>query len=471
MELTIMLNFGFLEDPADILIFFGRFHPLVVHLPIGFLILAAVAQFASRWPKFLPITPFLHYLWALGAISAFLAVLFGYLLSLSGDYDDDTLFWHQWSGIAVLALSLACYFVFKKKGKSARFVKWPLVVLVTIAITYTGHLGGNLTHGSTYLLEYAPNPIRGMAGLSPKKEPRPKVTLLDSADIYLDLVQPMMDGKCVSCHNPGKKKGGLLLTSYTELMKGGENGEVVVVGDAEASELFRRITLPENHDDFMPSEGKRPLTDEEVDIIEFWITSGAFPNGYVTELDGKKEITGTVYTYLGLDKNSIFNQNLDPPNTTLIDSLTGNGFIINRLMRDNYFLDANFSLSERNIAQPDLDLLLDLKEQLVWLDLSNSGVTDEYLQKLGQLENLIKLDLSGNAITDNGIQNLSKLTHLESLNLYNTQVSGGLLNVLPQLNRLKSIYLWKTNINDTLAIRLRKEYKNLTIVYKRETYE
>ncbi|RKN82448.1 DUF2231 domain-containing protein [Ulvibacterium marinum] len=471
MELILMLNFGFLEDPADILIFFGRFHPLVVHLPIGFLILAAIAQFASRWPKFQPIQPFLHYLWALGSFSAFLAVLFGYLLSLSGDYDTDTLFWHQWSGIMVLALSLACYLVFKKQGKNAQFVKWSLVVLVAITITYTGHLGGNLTHGQTYLLEYAPNPIRGMAGLPPKKEPRPKVTVLDSADIYLDLVQPMMDGKCVSCHNPGKKKGDLLLTSYSELMKGGENGEVVVVGDAGASELFRRITLPENHDDFMPSEGKRPLTDEEVDIIEFWITAGAFPKGYVTKLDSKKEITETVYTYLGLDKNSIFNQTVDPPNTTLIDSLTDNGFIINRLMRDNYFLDANFSLSERKIARTDLDLLLNLKEQLVWLDLSHSGVTDEHLQKLGQLENLVKLNLSGNVISDNGIQHLSKLAHLESLNLYDTKVSEGLIDLLPKLSRLKSIYLWKTHIGDTLAVRLQEEYKNLTIIYKRETYK
>ncbi|WP_425235486.1 c-type cytochrome domain-containing protein [Ulvibacterium sp.] len=471
MELTAMLNFGFLEDPADILIFFGRFHPLVVHLPIGFLLLAAVAQFASRWPKFLPITPFLHYLWALGAISAFFAILFGYLLSLSGDYDTDTLFWHQWSGIMVLVLSLACYFIFKRQGKSIQVVKWSLVVLVVITIAYTGHLGGNLTHGSTYLLEYAPNPIRGMAGLPPKKEPRPKVTLLDSADIFLDLVQPMMDAKCISCHNPGKKKGDLLLTSYPELIKGSENGAVVTVGDAEASELFRRITLPENHDDFMPSEGKRPLTEEEVDIIEFWITAGALPKGYVTELDSKKEIVETVNTYLGLDQNTIFSQTVDPPNTSLIDSLTDSGFVVNRLMRDNYFLDANFSLSEREITQPDLDLLLGLKGQLVWLDLSHSGVTDTHLQQLGQLENLVKLNLSGNAISDDGIQHLSKLAHLESLNLYNTQISEGLLNILPQLNRLKSIYLWKTHINDTLAVRLQEEFKNIAIVYKREAFE
>jgi len=469
MELTSIPIMGFLEDPADILVFLGRFHPLVVHLPIGFLILAVLLHFIGHRTKFQPLVPFVHYLWGLGALSALFAVFLGYLLSLSGDYDEDILFWHKWSGVAVFLLSLACYFLFKPSRKKTRMLQWPLVLLAALAMMYTGHLGGSLTHGQTYLLEYAPNPIRDMAGLPPKKAARPKVIHLDSADIYLDLVQPMLDSKCTSCHNPGKKKGGLLLTSYTALMQGGENGEVIAIGDVNASELFRRVTLPENHDDFMPSEGKRPLTEEEVDIIGFWIAAGAPPQGYLTKLDSKNEITETVTTYLGLDKNLMLEQTVGAPDPARIDSLTDNGFIINRLMRDNYFLDADFGLSEKKITPSDLDLLIGLREQLVWLDLNNSGVTDEHLPKLGQLTNLIKLDLSGNPISDQGIRHLSRLVHLESLNLYNTQVSEGLLSLLPHLDRLQRIYLWKTSISDTLARQLQGVNKNLRVIYKRDS--
>ena len=423
MELILFLNAGFLDNPPDFLKFLGRFHPLVVHLPIGFLLLAALAQFATRWPKFVPIRPFLTYLWGMGAVSAALAVLFGYLLSLSGDYDEDTLFLHQWSGVAVFVLSFICYFISKRKNENTKPIQWVLIALATGAMIYTGHLGGNLTHGSTYLLEYAPNTVRSISGLPPKTKPRPKVTVLDSADVYLDLIAPIMNRKCVSCHNTGKKKGDLMLTSFTSIMKGGENGEVVTPGSIETSELFRRITLPSTHDDFMPSEGKRPLTNQEVDIIEWWISSGALAKGFITELDPEKKVLENVNNYLGLDRNTILSKEVPKPNQSILDSLSNQGFIVNRLMKNKYFLEANFSLSEKPITTTDLELLGAIKEQLIWLDLSNSQITDESLEQIGQLENLIKLDLSGNAISDVGIRSLKKLIHLESLNLYNTNVS------------------------------------------------
>lgn len=468
MELALYINMNLLEDPSDFMVFVGRFHPLVVHLPIGFLLLAAIAQFATRWPKFHPIKPFLSYLWGLGAISAAIAVLFGYLLSLTGDYDEDTLFWHKWSGVAVLVFSIICYLISKKQNEKTKPIQWVLIALATGAMIYTGHLGGNLTHGSTYLLEYAPNAVRSISGLPPKTEPRTKVTVLDSADVYLDLISPMMQGKCVSCHNTGKKKADLLLTSYANIMKGGENGEVIISGDVEASELFRRITLPENHDDFMPSEGKRPLTDQEIDIIEWWIASGAPAKVFVTELDSEKKIKETVSNYLGLDKNTILSKEVPQANQSIIDSLAGQGFIVNRLMKNNYFLEVNFSLSEKPISTTNLELLIGIKEQLIWLDLSNSQITDEYLEQIGLLENLMKLDLSGNAISDRGIQHLTKLTNLESLNLYNTEVSEGLLELLPNLTRLQKIYLWQTKVNDSLALRIQSENKSLGVVFNRE---
>lgn len=468
MELPLFLNSGLLDNPPDFFKFLGRMHPLVVHLPIGFLLLAAIAQLSTRWSKFYPIKPFLFYLWSLGAISAALAVLFGYLLSLSGDYDEHTLFWHQWSGIAVFVLSTACSFISKKQSESSGISKWVLVILTTVAMIYTGHLGGNLTHGQTYLLEYAPNPVRRIAGLPPKTIARSKVAVLDSAEVYLDLISPIMQSKCTSCHNDGKKKGDLVLTSYSNIMRGGENGEVIIPGDIAASELFRRITLPEDHADFMPSEGKNPLTEQEVAIIEWWIASGAPSEGRVTEWDPEKKIVPLVNNYLGLDKDNLFYTEVPMANQSVIDSLIDHGFVVNRLMKDNYFLEANFSLAEAELTNTALDLLLKVQMQVVWLDLSNSGVNDGHLEKIGQLTNLVKLDLSGNNISDKGIQYLGKLANLESLNLYNTNVSGDLQNVLPKLTRLKSIYLWKTKLPDSLAEKLRQENKSLKIIYSRE---
>lgn len=459
---------GILDNPPDVVLFFGRFHPVVVHLPIGFLIMAILAQLATRWSKFRPLEMFLPLMWLLGAFGALLAVIFGYFLSLSGGYAEDTLFWHQWGGITVMALSFGCYFINKKPDKSLSIPKWILVVIVGILLMFTGHMGGNLTHGSTYLLEYAPNPVRNLAGLPSKVEPREKVRVLDSADVFLDLVQPMMQTKCVSCHNEGKKKGDLLLTSYGNMMLGGESKNTIIPGDALKSELVRRITLPMEHDDFMPSEGKLPLIEQEVLLIKWWIKIGAPSNGFVTALDTEKAVSALVSNYLGLDKNDLFNKNVPAPNQAIIDSLIRHGFVINPLMKDNNFLEANFSLSENDLKVTDLDTLLELKEQLVWLNLGNSHLKDRYLEKIGFLNNLVKLDLRGNEITDNGIKHLSKLENLESLNLYGTKVSKGVLDLVPKLTRLKSIYLWQSEVSKESITQLKEQNPGLTIIFERE---
>tara|TARA_R110000868_G_scaffold13102_1_gene61628 strand:+ start:8651 stop:10057 length:1407 start_codon:yes stop_codon:yes gene_type:complete len=468
MGFSLLMNGGILDNPPDVVLFFGRFHPVVVHLPIGFLIMAILAQVAIRWPKFKPLENYLPLMWLMGAFSALLAVIFGYFLSLSSGYDEDTLFWHQWGGIAVMLLSFVCYFINKKSPNPPYIPKWILAFTVGLLVMFTGHLGGNLTHGSTYLLEYAPNPVRNMAGLPSKVEPREKVTVLDSADVFLDLVLPMMQSKCVSCHNEGKKKGGLLLTSYANMMLGGESENTIVPGDALNSELIRRITLPTEHDDFMPSEGKLPLTDQEVLLIKWWIKIGAPQNGFVTELDTEKVVGPIVSSYLGLDKNNLFNKKVPPPNRAILDTLILHGFVINPLMRDNYFLEANFSLSEYDLEASDMDALLVLKEQLVWLNLGNSHVKDAYLESIGLLQNLVKLDLKGNEITDDGIRHLSKLENLESLNLYGTKVSKGVLELVPKLPRLKKIYLWQSEVSKEFIAQLEKENPELTIIFERE---
>ncbi len=457
-----------MDNPPDILLFLGRFHPVVVHLPIGFLIMAFLVQLASRWHKFGPLRVYIPLAWLMGAVSALVAVVFGYLLSLSGEYDGETLFWHQWGGIALTLFSFGCYFVHKKRNDSLSFFKWVLGLIAFFLLMATGHLGGNLTHGSAYLLQYAPNSFRNMAGLPSKIEPRKKVTVLDSADVFLDLVMPMMQSKCVGCHNEGKRKGELLLNTYENIMLGGKSDNTIVPGDALKSELVRRITLPMEHEDFMPSEGKLPLTDQEVVLIKWWIKSGAPSKGLVTQLDTENAIGSLVGNYLGLDKNNLFSKKVSPPDQGVVDTLIDHGFVINSLMKDNYFLEANFSLSEADLKASDLDALLELREQLVWLNLGNSHLEDSYLEKIGSLQHLVKLDLRGNAITDTGLKHLSKLENLESLNLYGTHVSKGVLELVPDLPRLRKIYLWQTQVTKTDIIQLKKENPGLTIIAERE---
>ena len=124
---------------ADFGLFLGRFHPLLVHLPIGFLLLAVLLEW---WPED-KLRPAIRISWALGALSAVAAAGCGWLLATESG-GGDTLFWHRWLGVSVAVLAVAGIWVTREGGGRAKAYGTATTILLAIA----GHQGGNLTHGS-----------------------------------------------------------------------------------------------------------------------------------------------------------------------------------------------------------------------------------------------------------------------------------------------------------------------------------
>ena len=143
-------------------LFLGRFHPLLVHLPIGFLLLAAILELLSRIfkSKFNNLDSAISISLFCGGLGAIGSAILGYLLSDGGGYEANTLFWHKWLGISLGFLSFIGWAVkvgyIKFLQGSSSLIAGTLVIIVSI----TGHLGGNLTHGSDYLFVYAPQIIQ-----------------------------------------------------------------------------------------------------------------------------------------------------------------------------------------------------------------------------------------------------------------------------------------------------------------------
>ncbi|MCH1409213.1 MAG: hypothetical protein L7V87_09295, partial [Verrucomicrobiales bacterium] len=75
---------------------------------------------------------------------------------------------------------------------------------------------------------------------------------------------PVFEAKCVECHKAPyeengrtkKPKAGLRMDGSWAFEAGSENGSVLEAGDPDKSELFYRVTLPHDDDDFMPPSGK-----------------------------------------------------------------------------------------------------------------------------------------------------------------------------------------------------------------------
>src|SRR5262245_50408065 len=104
---------------------------------------------------------------------------------------------------------------------------------------------------------------------------------------FTQKVQPVLETHCVSCHNPEKTKGKLLMSTVEGMTKGGENGPVIVAGKPAESTLVKRITLPKDDDDIMPPEGG-PLPSADIEVLKEWIAQGAgWPSGVTLKAKGK----------------------------------------------------------------------------------------------------------------------------------------------------------------------------------------
>jgi uncharacterized membrane protein/mono/diheme cytochrome c family protein len=457
-----------LLEVSDLIIFFGRFHPLVVHLPIGFLLLAIIIALASKSEKYKALAPALDFILLLGAVSAALACILGFMLSQGGGYDPDSLFWHQWMGISLAVLSFVLYWIGAKKiiipkylYQNRQFAFWGLLLVLAI----TGHLGGNLTHGSGYLLQYAPDPLRVLAGLEPKATPRPPVAVLDSADIFLDVVHPIIQSKCQSCHNPDKKKGELLLTNYEEMLKGGEEGPSVVPGDLNKSLLYQRVTLPETHDDYMPAEGKPGLDDDEIALLQWWIENDAPPTMQLADMKIESNLEAKFERVLGISTSGsrLPENEVAAADSVALNRAVDEGFIIKQIVPGSNFLEVRLPFTGQSLNDMDVSVLLPLKDQIVWMDFSQGEVGDEDLAIISQMKPISRLNLSNNPISDKGVAHLKNLTEIQYLNLYGTQVSDAGLDTLKALEKLQSLYLWQTQVTDSGVASFKKERPQIAV--------
>ncbi len=453
------------KEVSDWIIFVGRFHPLVVHLPIGIIVAGISIHFLTKKKKFSQLKGAVPFLMGAGAVSAILSCVLGYMLSFQGGYDIKALDSHQWMGVALAVFAvLAFVFMVWEKTKRIVLLQSGLMVFLLMGLGYTGHMGGNLTHGASYLTQYSPDPLRKLVGLPPKPEKRPPVAVLDSADIYLDVVSPMLSDYCVSCHNPGKSKGDLVLSSYERIIEGGKNGPAVVAGDLDKSELFRRVALPEHHDDFMPPDGKKPFSEEQKKLLELWIMNGAPDKGQLDLFEIEGDYLLAANKVLGLEgqgSNSL-DRKVVAADSVIVASLNANGYVIKTISGSSNLLDVSY-LSNGNKRNVNIEELLPIKDQIVYLSLGNLHLMDKDLEIIGQFINMVRLNIHSNPITDDGISFLGRLENLEVLNLYGTKIGDKGLEGLGLLKELNRIYLWDTQVTPEKVENFKAKHPDLEI--------
>ncbi len=86
-------------------------------------------------------------------------------------------------------------------------------------------------------------------------------------------VWPILERRCLKCHNADKSEGGLRLDSRVGAEQGGHTGNSILASVPEESELFQRITSED--DDYRMPEDSSPLPAAEITLIKTWLREGA----------------------------------------------------------------------------------------------------------------------------------------------------------------------------------------------------
>lgn len=444
--------------------YFGHFHPLFVHLPIGILVLVFVLEYIQARSKQADLRRAISIALATGFITAVFSCVAGWLLGQDGGYAETTLQLHQWLGISLAAVTGVAWWL--QKYAAPRFYRVILGVIFLL-LMITGHYGGSLTHGDDYLTAGLPQPVAGWLGAETKKDsvkPRPPIADINQAQVYADLVMPVLQEKCYSCHSAQKIKGALRLDTEALLMKGGKHGPVVKAGNADGSELIKRLLLPAEDDKRMPPKDKEQLTKEEIALLHWWVSAGLPMKQQVAALKPDSVTTQLLSSFASGGTAASAPAPLSPvldTKPTVADSaailaLTKRKVLVSPVAKEQTLLDVS-CINASDFADADMPLLLGVAGNIVFLQAENTRISNAGLKEFGRFTNLVRLNLAGTAINGSGITPLLSLTHLEYINLTGTQLDDEGLMQLARLPALKKVYAWNTRVTTAGAAAFRSK--------------
>ncbi|MBE2284425.1 MAG: hypothetical protein IAE77_13290 [Prosthecobacter sp.] len=301
--------------------------------------------------------------------------------------------------------------------------------------------------------------------------------LAAKAVVYRDVIAPIMQAKCVSCHGEEKKKGKLQLHDYAAIMKGGSDGATTVIAkNVKDSLMLVRANLPTDDDEHMPPSDEPQLTKEEVAILKWWIETGASDSATVASLKPAADVEGALAVLLakGLPKVAAPAKVEKPKAKPLTDAekkqvaeISAKMAALNAslmpLAQDTEQLRLGVINAADKFGDKEVALLAPIAQHLVWVDLSRSQITDAAADTLAKMANLERLHLENTKFSDAGLAKLAALPNLEYLNLYGDKVTDGGIAALAGAKALKKLFVWQTGVTQNGAKALEAKLPGLKV--------
>ena len=451
----------------DFEMFFGRFHPLIVHIPIGFLAIAILFKILDIRSQSSIYRPALKVTLLLSAVMTVVTCITGLLLSVAGTYPVDELDRHKWSGI-LLALFTIGWYMIEFQWNTKSWINYGVVAITSVFLFVTGHRGGVLTHGDNYLWEGLPVAWQQFLGHDPYEAEKLEfdISSLDSALVYEDIIAPILEARCYSCHSDRKQKGELRLDNPDMIRKGGESGDLLLVEDLEKSKLYQVLNLPLEDDHHMPPKGKTQLTKFEIGVIGSWIREGGKTEQMAGQYHDQQDLK-VWYDDLISDEKLFSNpliptEEVSSPDEGLLESLRDSGVLIQHVGVNNPYLEVSFI--NVPLLQPTLIReVAKLKEQVIWVDISGKELTDTHLDELSNLIKTTDLNLAQCSLPDQGLQKLSALKDIQILNLTGAQWSGSDISILAGWPRLRKVFTYQSDISPESVTDFRRNHPHILV--------
>ena len=414
----------------------GRFHPLVVHLPIGLLVLVPALEIAGIWRPAL--REAVAFVLSLAFITSLGSLTLGYLLAYGSGEAGSIVTRHMWGGIALAICIGLCMLVRPSWSSRTSPFAYPLLLTCTLlTLAWTAHQGGSITHGSNYLTQYMPASLKRLTLGNATR-----VQASNPTSFYTKHIHPIFDANCVSCHGESKTSGGLRLDSYDQLMRGGKDGAAIVPGNPDQSLLLNRVTLPASHKNFMPAEGKPPLRAEEIAWIRAWIQQGASPNDTsVAGISIREPHSDAplipVGDYSALEPAIQQMEKSQGAKLMHVSGKPSDGLVL-------YTVDAASSFGDAQLEQ-----FQNFAPYIVEAELGRTAVTNASFDTLAKFSHLRALHLEGTRVTGDGLAKLASLSQLTYLNLSSTQVTQTAVAPLASMENLHHLYVYDTPAKPT----------------------
>jgi mono/diheme cytochrome c family protein len=425
--------------------FIGRLHPLFVHLPIGFLVLGLILYWWSEFSSNKQLVPALKPIFMLGTIAAVVSAGTGFLLSWQDDYDTESLNRHRNSGIALTVVSLYFWFLISKKvaGRRPLYLSFSVMLLLVLS----GHYGASLTHGSGFLF-----------GSGPAAMAFKPLANAQEALAYKDVIDPILQQKCVACHGADKQKGKLRLDSEAFIRKGGKNGNTISKNADEAL-MLSRIVLPPDDEEHMPPKEKGQLTKDQVVLIDWWIRNGANFQARVKDLPQDDQIKKSLAKLEGPGETeqavvAEVLPEVDAAPAAMVAQLKKAGAVVVPVATGSELLTVNL-INLTDSSEQIWKALSGIAEQVFELKAEGSKVNNTTIGYFAGMKNLRKLSLTGSAVDDKALPQIAGLIELQSLNLRGTKVTGNGLSALAPLTKLKVLYLFETAVDSSSMARMK----------------